>query len=634
MRQLRKRKVRFPLIVEDNIKIRTLEELKEHPDLRAILSYYANGKLITWLRDRYSYEKADLIEELDKDSIDFVPSLLLCLGIESSNQKIELSEVVLNNEKLERVKRITDDKRLISEYKNFAFDDHQLALLLENSQTKRIYLYEGSFKMHSQLRSVNLIGIKEPCIDICDYSFNDLRRAGVKYNNIGITSHKLKQVLKITNDEFIISNFDRVAFNDDELDKLINTPDINQIWLSGDSFKLKSLKPRVTITGINIPFVDIGTYSFNDLSTNEVTIEHATKISEYFIRVKNVTKDKEILSNFECVAFDNERFYSLLQEKEIKKIYLFGDRFKLKGINHPVDIIGLNSPTIELGNYTFNELKVKHIKLTSVYTSSNVLDRVRNITDNEEIIENFENVAFDNNDLDRLVQNDKVSIIYLYGNNFKIPFVRKDVLIQGINSPIVELKKGKKLAEYIKNGISLLRVTFKDSEMAYSMDLSELSEGSSFTFGKYLNSSIEWIVAFKTNDFILAIAPSLDISKPLNSKDAYSWGTCSLRQWLNRYFFEKAFNSYERLSICNADLHTSSYSMQSQVIDNVFILSLAEYEKLNIKVKERLYGSWLRTQSYLSGRAKVVGYGGLVQDFNVISKYRVVPVIMLKPKIM
>jgi hypothetical protein len=170
--------------------------------------------------------------------------------------------------------------------------------------------------------------------------------------------------------------------------------------------------------------------------------------------------------------------------------------------------------------------------------------------------------------------------------------------------------------------------------MAYSMDLSELSEGSSFTFGKYLNSSIEWIVAFKTNDFILAIAPSLDISKPLNSKDAYSWGTCSLRQWLNRYFFEKAFNSYERLSICNADLHTSSYSMQSQVIDNVFILSLAEYEKLNIKVKEGLYGSWLRTQSYLSGRAKVVGYGGLVQDFNVISKYRVVPVIMLKPKIM
>ena len=59
------KKIRFPLKMEHEIEVRTLSELKEHFSLTHILDYASNGKLITWLRDRYENEIADAIEKLD-----------------------------------------------------------------------------------------------------------------------------------------------------------------------------------------------------------------------------------------------------------------------------------------------------------------------------------------------------------------------------------------------------------------------------------------------------------------------------------------------------------------------------------------------------------------------------------------
>ena len=44
--------VKFPLIMSDGTPVRTIEELREHFDLEAVLGYYSNGRLIKWLEDR------------------------------------------------------------------------------------------------------------------------------------------------------------------------------------------------------------------------------------------------------------------------------------------------------------------------------------------------------------------------------------------------------------------------------------------------------------------------------------------------------------------------------------------------------------------------------------------------------
>ena len=47
------RKIRFPLKMKNGAEVRTLDELKENFDLESVLGYFADGKLSTWLADRY-----------------------------------------------------------------------------------------------------------------------------------------------------------------------------------------------------------------------------------------------------------------------------------------------------------------------------------------------------------------------------------------------------------------------------------------------------------------------------------------------------------------------------------------------------------------------------------------------------
>ena len=57
------KKIRFPLKI-NGADVRTIEELRENFDLEGVLGYFANGKLVIWLRDRYYNGEADAIENL------------------------------------------------------------------------------------------------------------------------------------------------------------------------------------------------------------------------------------------------------------------------------------------------------------------------------------------------------------------------------------------------------------------------------------------------------------------------------------------------------------------------------------------------------------------------------------------
>ena len=59
------KKIRFPLEMENGVEVRSIEELRNNFSISKVLGYIYDGKLVTWLRDRYANDIADLLDELD-----------------------------------------------------------------------------------------------------------------------------------------------------------------------------------------------------------------------------------------------------------------------------------------------------------------------------------------------------------------------------------------------------------------------------------------------------------------------------------------------------------------------------------------------------------------------------------------
>ena len=86
------KKVRFPLEMDGGIEVRDIESLRENFSLQRIMGYFENGKLSTWLRDRYANDMADQIESLNEDDSELARKICAALGVsydESYQEDIE-----------------------------------------------------------------------------------------------------------------------------------------------------------------------------------------------------------------------------------------------------------------------------------------------------------------------------------------------------------------------------------------------------------------------------------------------------------------------------------------------------------------------------------------------------------------
>lgn len=84
------KKVRFPLVMPDGVEARTIEELREHFDLNRVREYYKDGKLITWLEDRYYTDEVEKVRNLNPEEKDFATQL--CLALEVGMPEGEVQE--------------------------------------------------------------------------------------------------------------------------------------------------------------------------------------------------------------------------------------------------------------------------------------------------------------------------------------------------------------------------------------------------------------------------------------------------------------------------------------------------------------------------------------------------------------
>ena len=64
------KKVRFPLEMEDGVEVRSMEELRDNFSLSRVLEYFNDGRLVTWLQDRYENTIAEEIAAINPNEED------------------------------------------------------------------------------------------------------------------------------------------------------------------------------------------------------------------------------------------------------------------------------------------------------------------------------------------------------------------------------------------------------------------------------------------------------------------------------------------------------------------------------------------------------------------------------------
>ena len=80
------KKIRFPLIMEKGIEVRDIVSLRTHFSLPPLIEYKKNGKLVTWLRDRYETELATAVELIDDNDSQIAQKLCAVFGVEYTDK--------------------------------------------------------------------------------------------------------------------------------------------------------------------------------------------------------------------------------------------------------------------------------------------------------------------------------------------------------------------------------------------------------------------------------------------------------------------------------------------------------------------------------------------------------------------
>lgn len=152
------KKIKFALKMKDGVEVRTLQELKDGFDLNAVMAYFLDGKLESWLSDRYYDDLADSIQELDKNAPELMKKLCGIFGVEYEDDAISIEEIEERKRRISRLKEITDDESIIENVDSVAFSQEELADLLDEGK-ETIYLCGTDFRIPVRKKNITYIGV-------------------------------------------------------------------------------------------------------------------------------------------------------------------------------------------------------------------------------------------------------------------------------------------------------------------------------------------------------------------------------------------------------------------------------------------------------------------------------------------
>lgn len=189
------KKIKFPLEMKDGVKVRNLDELKENFNLEKIVSYFLDGRLLNWLNDRYYETESQKISDIDLNSVDLKKELCEIFEVEFTQNDLNIEELEYRNNRLKKLKEYTDDEEIINNLDNVAFNQEELADLLDEGVTK-IYLCNNKFDIPLSKGDISYIGVKDAMIEMRSKEVIDFKSKKIFFQNIKFNEEYTKLIQK------------------------------------------------------------------------------------------------------------------------------------------------------------------------------------------------------------------------------------------------------------------------------------------------------------------------------------------------------------------------------------------------------------------------------------------------------
>lgn len=178
------KKIRFPLVMDNEIEVRSMVELQSNFSLDRILYYIYNGRLVIWLKDRYENDVVEKIETLDKNDLDLPKKVCEIFSVtydEISNE--EQHRVCKRMEAIKRLREFMDEDIIATVIERVALNQDELNYLLRKGESE-IYLFENKFNIPLSVRGVSFRGINNPVVSIDSTNIIDWASYGVIFDKI------------------------------------------------------------------------------------------------------------------------------------------------------------------------------------------------------------------------------------------------------------------------------------------------------------------------------------------------------------------------------------------------------------------------------------------------------------------
>ena len=169
-------------IILDGIKIKTLEELREHFDMDVILFYFASGRLLSWFDAHYYEIEADRLEKLSESDQNLQEKLCNIIGVDPN---VFVEEVALRNKQIEELKEYTDDLAILEMVDRIAFNQEELSILLDKDAST-IYLFNNTFHIPLRLTGKTYIGIGNVTAIIRNVEQTNFDSLNISFQNIQV----------------------------------------------------------------------------------------------------------------------------------------------------------------------------------------------------------------------------------------------------------------------------------------------------------------------------------------------------------------------------------------------------------------------------------------------------------------
>ena len=154
------KKIKFPLLLKNDVQARSLKDIQDNFDLEKIIQYYLDGKLIAWLESHYYDTQAESMRMLNKSDRHLRKKLCQIFGVEYEEPENtpQLTEIEERNRKLSILKQFTFDPDILGNLDHVAFDQEDLVNLLDDC-VRKIYLCNNSFTIPLRVHLKDYIGL-------------------------------------------------------------------------------------------------------------------------------------------------------------------------------------------------------------------------------------------------------------------------------------------------------------------------------------------------------------------------------------------------------------------------------------------------------------------------------------------